>query len=343
MTAPRHALRVIKKSAHIALRRSPVLKVGAAVRNSVRAGVATGRDILVDSALMPAAHGSAARVRYAAVLDGHTLNLHAELPADTPVDTPARVVLTRGATELRAEARAHRDDAGRPCVSATLLLGDEISGLPLGTGRWTLALELDASPAAVRLRLLGDGAPGLSGPTRARAACPYTGQRHHLGLAISGRLRLTVAPAPSRAEVLRIERSFTGAGLLFAIHGPAAAGTRGSLPVVEMVEPRHRRVLRRTAEPLPGDDDAWRVTVPLAEMVDASSQVWKFRLPGQAGRGKPLDLGRRDHDLRAPRKVLTPAAFTVRAADGAFVQVRPQYTRRGALQLVCTPRTSVTP
>ncbi|GHF33219.1 hypothetical protein [Streptomyces morookaense] len=344
MSAPRHALRVIKKSARIALRRSPVLKVGAAVRDGVRSGVATGRDTLVDSVLMPAAHGSAARVRYAAVLDGHTLNLHAELPAGTPEDAPARLVLAQGATELRADARTHRDDAGRPCVSATVLLGDTIGGLPLGTGRWTLALELDAAPAPVRLRLLGDGAPGFSGPTRALAVCPHTGRRHHMGITASGQLRLTVAPAVSRAEVLRIERSFTGAGLLFAVHGPAADATRGARPVVEVVEQQRRRVLRRTAEPLPGDDSAWRVSVPLADMTGTSGrQVWTFRLPVRNRRGRALDLGRRDHDLRTPRKVLTPAAFTVRAADGTFVQVKPQYTRRGALQLVCTPRTSVTP
>ncbi|MEU4213123.1 hypothetical protein AB0F13_24560 [Streptomyces sp. NPDC026206] len=345
MTAPRHALRVIKKSARIALRRSPVMKVGATVRRRAASGLASGRNTLVDSVLMPAAHGSAARVQYAAVLDGHTLNLHAALPAGTEAaeDPAARahLLLVNGDTRLRAEARLQRDEAGRMTVAATVLLGEEIGGLPVTTGRWTLGLELrDDDPAPVRLRLLGDGPPDYAGPTRPLATCPRTGRRHRLGLTTAGQLRLTVAPAQARAEILRIDRSFTGAGLLFAVYGQAVTGDGAGQPVVELVDQQRRQVLRQAVEPLPGDDTAWRVTLPLARLLATTSgrQTWSFRLvPGSRG-AKPLDLGRHDHDLTAPRKVLTPPAFTVRAENGTFVQVKPQYTRRGALQLVCTPR-----
>ncbi|GAU70543.1 putative hypothetical protein [Streptomyces sp. NBRC 110611] len=341
MTAPRHALRVIKKSARIALRRSPVRKVGSKVRRRVITVSASGRDTLVDSVFMPAAHGSAARVRYAGVLDGHTLNLHAVLPdgaADTAV--PASLVFVNGEQRVRAEARLHRDGGGRLCASATVLLGADIGGLPVTAGRWRLALELAASPATTRLRLLGDGSPAFAGPTRARTTCPRTGRRHRLGISPSGQLRLTVAPPRPRAEVLRIEHSFTGASVLFATYGPTGQGPgdSGPEPVVELVEQERRLVRRHAAEPLPGDDGAWRVTVPLATMLDTSArQVWSFRLPRPSG-GRPLDIGLREHDLRAPRRVLTPPRFTVRAADGTFVVVKPQYTRRGTLQLVCTPR-----
>ncbi|MFF4606539.1 hypothetical protein ACFY12_27880 [Streptomyces sp. NPDC001339] len=348
MTAPRHALRVIKKSARIALRRGPVRKVGNRVRRRVSTVSASGRDTLVDSVFMPAAHGSAARVRYAGVLDGHTLNLHAVLPDEALPDeaapdtaVPASLVFVNGERRVRTEARLRRDAAGRLCASATVLLGADIGGLPVTEGRWRLALELAASPATVRLRLLGDGSPALAGPTRARTTCPRTGRRHRLGISPSGQLRLTVAPPLPRAEVLRLEHSFTGASLLFATYGPAGRGPGdgGAQPVVELVEQERRLLRRHAADPLPGDDGAWRVAVPLASMVDTSArQVWSFRLPRPSGGGRPLDIGLRDHDLRAPRRVLTPPRFTVRAEDGTFVVVKPQYTRRGALQLVCTPR-----
>ncbi|GHC69395.1 hypothetical protein [Streptomyces cinnamoneus] len=339
MTAPRHALRVIKKSARIALRRSPVMKVGATVRRRAASGLATGRSTLVDSVLMPAAHGSAARVQYAAVLDGHTLNLNAVLPSGTPADGGAHVLLVSGSTRLRAEARLRQDAAGRTTAEATVLLGEEIGGLPLGTGRWTLGLELDGGTAPVRLRLLGDGPPDYAGPTRALATCPRTGRRHRLGLTPAGALRLTVAAPLPRAEVLRIERSFTGAKLLFALYGPAASAAGDPRPAVELLDQQRRQLLHHDAEPLPGDDTAWRVTLPLGRLLAGTSgrQTLSLRLvPGPRG-AKPLDLGRHDHDLNAPRKVLTPPAFTVRTETGAFIQVKPQYTRRGALQLVCTP------
>ncbi|MEU7134032.1 hypothetical protein [Streptomyces sp. NPDC046261] len=344
MTAPRHALRVIKKSARIALRRSPVMKVGATVRRRAASGLASGRTTFVDSVLMPASQGSAARVQYAAVLDGHTLNLHATLPAGTEAadeaGARAHLLLVNGDTRLRAEARIERDAAGRTSVAATVLLGAEIGGLPVTAGRWTLGLELrDEHPAPVRLRLLGDGPPPCTGPTRPLATCPRTGRRHRLGLTPAGQLRLTVAPPQPRAEVLRIDRSFTGARLLFAVYGPATAGDGAAQPVVELVD-QHRQVRRRAAEPLPGDDGAWQVTLPLAKLLTAGSgrQTWSFRYVSGHRGAKPLELGRHENDLTAPRKVLTPPVFTVRTEDGTFVQVKPQYTRRGALQLVCTPR-----
>ncbi|MEV4434553.1 hypothetical protein [Streptomyces sp. NPDC049555] len=340
MTAPRHALRVIKKSARIALRRSPAWKVGQQVRRRVGTGIANGRDTYVDSVLMPAAHGSAARVQYAAVLDGHTLNLQAVLPAGTPEAAPAHLVLVNGATAVRTEARLERTTAGELTATATVLLGAEAGGLPVTVGRWHLALEVERPGATVRLRLLGDGAPAYGGPTRPLAVCPVTGRRHRLGITPAGQLRLTVAAAEPRAEVLRIERSFSGVDVLFALYGADAGGTR---PVVELAEQDRRGVVRYTAEPLPGDDSAWRLTVPLARVLDTSrAQTWSLRLPRAARGARPLELGRRGHDLRAPRQVLTPPKFTVRAADGTFVQVKPQYTRRGALRLVCTPRTPST-
>lgn len=360
MTAPRHALSVIKKSAGIALRRSPAMKVGASVRRRAAAGLASGRSTLVDSVLMPAAQGSAARVQYAAVLDGHTLNLRALLPAGVPVpgasgadaagadgDAPARahVLFISGGTRIRAAARLHRERDGQTSVQATVLLGEDIGGVPVTLGRWTLGLELDSgSPAPVRLQLIGDGAPAYGGPTRPLDTCVRTGRRHRLGLTPAGRLRLTIAPAVARAEVLRVNRAFTGTSVLFAVYGPDAARDGAAPPVVELVEQQRRTVLRHTAEPLPADATAWRVTLPLGRLVDTSArQTWSLRLvPGPRG-GKPLEIGRHGHDLRSPRKVLTPPKFTVRAEDGTFVEVKPQYTRRGALQLVCTPRKSGTP
>ncbi|MDT0452033.1 hypothetical protein [Streptomyces hesseae] len=349
MTAPRHALRVIKKSARIALTRSPAWKVGQTVRRRVNTGIATGRDTYVDSVLMPASQGSAARVQYAAVLDGHTLNLHATLPAGTlpegDTGTTAHVVLVSGTTRLRAEAVLGREENGEISVTATTLLGDTLGGVPVTPGRWHLSLELEPARhegrAALRLRLLGDGAPLYTGPTRALATCAVTGRRHRLGITPAGQLRLTVAPARARAEVLRVERSFSGVGVLFAIYGSGTAIADGERPVVEVAELDRKHALdRRPAEPLPGDATAWRLTVPLAKLIDTSrKQTLTLRLPRGARGTKPLEIGRHEHDLRSPRQVVTPPKFTVRAADSTFVQVKPQYTRRGALQLVCTPRT----
>ncbi|WP_174261706.1 hypothetical protein [Streptomyces sp. ADI95-16] len=383
---------MIKKSAGIALRRSPAMKVGASVRRRAAAGLASGRSTLVDSVLMPAAQGSAARVQYAAVLDGHTLNLRALLPAGVPVagpdasgadvsgpdasgpdasapdasgpdasapdasapdasgpdgDAPARahVLFISGGTRIRAAARLHRERDGQTSVQATVLLGEDIGGVPVTLGRWTLGLELDSgSPAPVRLQLIGDGAPAYGGPTRPLDTCVRTGRRHRLGLTPAGRLRLTIAPAVARAEVLRVNRAFTGTSVLFAVYGPDTARDGATPPIVELVEQQRRTVLRHTAEPLPADATAWRVTLPLGRLLDTSArQTWSLRVvPGPRG-GKPLEIGRHGHDLRSPRKVLTPPKFTVRAQDGTFVEVKPQYTRRGALQLVCTPRKSGTP
>ncbi|MFF4456221.1 hypothetical protein [Streptomyces goshikiensis] len=363
---------MIKKSAGIALRRSPAMKVGASVRRRAAAGLASGRSTLVDSVLMPAAQGSAARVQYAAVLDGHTLNLRALLPAGVPVATPgttgsdadgrdadgrdaeatdaeatprAHVLFISGGTRIRAAARLHRERDGQTSVQATVLLGEDIGGVPVTLGRWTLGLELDSgAPAPLRLQLIGDGAPAYGGPTRPLDTCVRTGRRHRLGLTPAGRLRLTIAPAVARAEVLRVNRAFTGTSVLFAVYGPDAARAGATPPIVELVEQQRRTVLRHTAEPLPADATAWRVTLPLGRLLDTSvRQTWSLRLvPGPRG-GKPLELGRHGHDLRSPRKVLTPPKFTVRAEDGTFVEVKPQYTRRGTLQLVCTPRKLGTP
>lgn len=346
MTTPRHALRVIKKSAGIALRRSPALRVGASVRRKAASGLASGRTTLVDTVLMPAAQGSAARVMYSAVLDGHTLNLRALLPDGLPAadatlhDLRAHVLFISGTTRIRAAARLRPEADGRVSVTAAVLLGESLGGVPVTVGRWILGLELDSgAQQPVRLQLIGSGPPDYAGPTRPLDTCTHTGRRHRLGLSPSGRLRLTVAPALPRAEVLRLERGFSGLSVLFAAYGPETVASTAP-PVVELVEQQRRQVRRHTAEPLPGDDSAWRVRLPLGELLDTSvRQTFALRLAPGAGGGKPLDLGRHGHDLRTPRKVLTPPRFTVRAADGTFIDVKPQYTRRGSLQLVCTPST----
>jgi hypothetical protein len=265
--------------------------------------------------------GPAAVAGYFAVLDGRTLNLH--VPA-AEANGPVEVVFTRLGQELRAPAERSADGS----VSATVVLGADLGGVPLTPGRWKVALALGAER---RLRLLAD-APAVAdpgGPTVASPPCAETGVRFVPEISPVGQWSVRVAAPEPSAEITRLLLSLSrfDVEVRFAGVAPTRAAlrfqARGGAPIT----------VQATAE-----GGTFRARVPLAAMVpdgEGGEQVWNVvaLIPDHP----PMKVGRHLHDVRDPRRTLRVPQRTIAVGAAALVRVRPYYTGNGDLALACSP------
>jgi hypothetical protein len=276
--------------------------------------------------------GHVATVRFAAVLDGHTLNLDLAL-ADVPYapDARATIELRRGRRRVTAPARL-RADGRASAVSAAVLLGEEIGGLPLESGGpWRVSCVIAASGGSVRRLPLQGAPPPLAhdGPTIAAPRSASTGVRYRVDRDIAGRLTVTPKPPRAVAEVERLALDWTSAELtvrLLGIDGRDATFSFSSRDGLG-IEAVPARVLASSAT----------CAIPVGRLAPVSSVeelLWDVRL--NAGRAvRTVRVGRVLHDLVNAKSVLRLDTAVVWVDRGTSVRVRPYYTQAGGLVLAC--------
>lgn len=288
-----------------------------------------------------------ATAEFFAILDGHTLNVHALLPparrggGEAPIR--AELVFRQAAARHTAPAVLHTHSAGAHPVQppgwsaeATVLLGPRPGGLPLARGTWRVELLVtgpDGGTCRLPLRRPAD-ADERPGPTLSAPPCPDTGALFRATTTAFGACRVAVRPARPRAEVVAVRLEPTRVQILGRFvalaTGPGDAGVGGA--VVEF----GRRGSEVTHEVAPRvDGDRFLVDAPLSAMVPESGveQVWDVRVcvPGY-GR---LRVGRYLHDLRNLRGVVRVPERRVVTAEHTVLRVRPYYTPAGSLALAC--------
>ncbi|MHC3469587.1 hypothetical protein ACYF6T_12810 [Streptomyces sp. 7R007] len=304
---------------------SPAAKAGGA---GLRRRLGALRTRLMLGFFLPLRRGRAAHLHYAAILDGQTVNLHAELPPSAGRPERAEIVLRRGRSRHRGEARVYAGPDGETLVDAAILLGAELGGLPVGPGRWRLRLRLTSGRRSRTLSLLLPEPPKpYEGPTKPMTASPVTGERHRLGRSVRGSARVVTTPARSAVEVSKVHLNHAGVTVDFRV-----LGTRAEEPRAEFVASG-----RRVEQPVTAlGAGTYRVEVPLERMPPRGARPdhWDVVLVDRAGRS--MRLGRRLHDVRNPLRVFAMRSLAVTPPGRAPMIVQPRYTPAGNLRITCT-------
>ncbi|MEU6551088.1 hypothetical protein ABZ915_12535 [Streptomyces sp. NPDC046915] len=293
-----------------------------------RSRLAALRRWLMLRLFVPLRQGRTARLRYAAVLDGQTVNLHAALPRSTRLPDRADVVLCRGRVRHLAEAHVYQGPDGELLMDAAILMGAELGGVPAGPGRWKLRLRTYTGPRkrSVALLLLEPPVP-YEGPTRPMEASPVTGARHRVGRTVTGAARIVSSAPKPAVEVAKVHMSHAGVAVDFRV-----LGTRVDTPWAEFVAAGRR--IRQPVHPL--GPDTYRTEVPLDGMEPRSSRPEHWDVVLCQETGPPLRLGRRLHDVRNPRRVFAMRSMAMTPAGRTPMIVQPRYTPAGNLRVTCT-------
>lgn len=297
-------------------------------RRRLRARAAVLRDRLMPGLLVPLRAKRTAQLRYAAILDGQTVNLHARLPSSAGLPERAEIVLRRGRRRHLVEARVYQGPDGETLVDAAILLGAEVGGVPVGPGRWRLRLRLHSGrrTRSLSLLLLRPPVP-YEGPTRPMTASPVTGERHRLGRSVRGSARVVSTGAKAAAEVSKVHLSHAGVTVDFRV-----LGTEVAEPWAEFVASA-----RRIRQPVAvGAAGLLRVDVPLEQMTPrgARPEHWDVVLCDRDGRS--MRLGRRLHDVRNPLRVFAMRGMAVTPQGHPPLIVQPRYTPAGNFRVTCT-------
>jgi hypothetical protein len=302
-------------------------RLGAA-RRGVRARFGAVRLRVMTRFFLPRRESSTAVLRYAALLDGQTLNLHAVLPPSLETADSAEILVRRRGSRHRVPARVY-ESGGRLLMDAAVLFGEQAGGLPVGRGRWKLRLRVAAGNRSRRLPLLLRELPAPSGgPTGAMSVSPVTGDRYRVGRTVRGDARVVCSEASPAAEVANVHTAHSGVELDLYLYG-----VRADSPVAEFVAAGHS-IERPLFETVPG---LWRVEVPLSEMVpDSGRRVHWDVMVHPGGRRRPLRLARRLHDVRDPGKVFGMRKVTVAPQRERLMVVEPRYTPAGNFRLTCS-------
>ncbi|RZU34915.1 hypothetical protein EV284_4517 [Streptomyces sp. BK022] len=286
------------------------------------------RTRLMMGLFVPLRRRRTAALRYAAILDGQTVNLHAQLPPSAGMPEHAEVVLRRRRRTYPCEAHLHQGPAGETLVDAAVLLGAELGGVPVSGGRWrmTLRVRTGRRTRTLPLLLLDPPVP-YAGPTKPMAASPVTGDRHRLSRSFRGTARIASTAAQPAVEVAKVHLGHAGVSVDFRV-----LGTRADAPWVEFVA--SGRLVEQPVSALGGG--VFRVDVPLDRMPPRGSRPdhWEVRL--RDGAGLSLRLGRRLHDVRNPRRVFAMRRLAVTPPGHSTMIVQPRYTPAGNLRMTCT-------
>ncbi|SDK28959.1 hypothetical protein [Streptomyces indicus] len=300
-----------------------------AFRRRVRALLAALRAWFLRRVFLPMRSRRAARLRYAAILDGQTVNLHAELPRNASLPERAEIVLGRGRRRWRTEARVYQGAQGRVLMDAALLLGEELGGAPMADGRAKLQLRVRQGRRSRRYALLLVEPPvPYAGPTKPMEQSAATGARHRIGRSFTGSARIVTRAARASAEVVKVHMDHAGIVVDFRLFG-----SPGRPEQVEFVA--SGRVLGRPVEFLA--PDVVRVAVPLGGMPPRRNRPDHWDVVACFGRGTRLRLGRRIHDVRNPARVFAIRQLAITPEGLAPMIVQPRYTPAGNLRITCTP------
>lgn len=328
---PRHALRVTRDSARIALDVLPV-KTQQVLDKRVRPKVAQARVAVVRKFVHPVAGDGRGRVLHASLLDGHTLNLEAALPVDAASGADAAsLFLLRGREHHRIPLRLRRINAAEVQVATTALLGPGPTGVDLSVGRWRAVVLVTADKKRLRaFDLEGPLGPTVAGgPTQIPPASGLTGRRHHVRLSPLGLFRIAVGAPEAHAEVIRFELRHSGAHLIFREIGT----TRARAVAVEFSHDR----ATHTAVPEPVGSGLFSLAVPFDALLDgagANERVWQVHVRLRDGRRVVLS---RELDIaRMPRRIFRMRRLLVATKGGALVRVRPHYSARHQFRIGCT-------
>ncbi|MFD7296201.1 hypothetical protein ACFV9W_23195 [Streptomyces sp. NPDC059897] len=289
------------------------------------------RSALLRRLFLPWRGQRAAVLRYAAVLDGQTVNLHARLPRWAGPDDGARIELLRKGVRRTAPARVYTDHDGAVAMDAAILLGQEVGGLAVDTGHWDIRLRLSEGARRKSLSLLLVDMPKpYGGPTRPMQVSGVTGARYRLGRTVTGSARLECSPPSPMAEVVRIAVSHSEVEVFFRVVGAEPRGTR-----VEFVASG-----RRLEEPVDRlDDGLFRVAAPLHRMTPRGDRPEQWDVVLRADGLPAMRLGRRLHDVRNPTRVFAVRESAVTGRDRTPLLVQPRYTPAGNFRIKCSPMT----
>ncbi|MYR40627.1 hypothetical protein [Streptomyces sp. SID5910] len=309
--------------------KSPAAASGGAgrPRRGVRSRAAALRNLLMLRLFLPLRRGRTAQLRYAAILDGQTINLHAELPSSARLPERAEVVLQRGRRRFTTEAHAYEGPGGEILVDAAVLLGADVGGVPVDSGRWRLRLRLSGRRSRTLSFLLLQPPMPYEGPTKPMAASPVTGERHRIGRSFRGSARLVSTGARPSAEVTKVRMTHAGVTVDFRL-----LGDRADTPWAEFVASG-----RRIEQPVTAlEAGAFRVEVPLDRMPPRGTRPehWDIVLADRTGRSRRL--GRRLHDVRNPLRVFAMRSLAITPPGRLPMIVQPRYTPAGNLRVTCT-------
>lgn len=318
-------------------------KVGEKVRDEASRRLTAGKHTLTATSrklitryLSDSGH---ARLEYGAILDGHTVNL-CVVPPPGPVreGSQAWIDITSGTDTRSVPARLCQTRKGWR-VECTFLLGEQLGGLDLGSGRWNLDLRTETSDGQASILPIRGVNPnhGTTGPTVAARSCPITGARHRFGLSPTGRARIDVlAPRPS-AELIDAKLMFARGEITVDVVGSAKAPTAVEavcgevrIPCAAPPDQGDVRVDGRIVAQLPLRDMSLAAPQPPRE-----SRVWTFEV--RLDDGSTLSVGRRLHGLRQPLRILGSQELLVAVRSGALSRARTGFTRRGTFELFLTP------
>ncbi|MFD8915324.1 hypothetical protein [Streptomyces sp. NPDC059575] len=272
--------------------------------------------------------GRTALLRYAAVLDGQTVNLHAELPASVTEVSEAEIVLRRRRRSHRLPVRVYAGEEGRLLMDAAVLLGSEVSGVPVTPGRWKLRLRLRSGRRSRTLPfLLAEPTTPRTGVTGPMTRSPLTAHRYRLGRTVRGDARVVCVEPRAAAEVADVHIQHARIDVDLRVFG------------IPMKEPwaevlaAGRSVRCPLEEVQPG---IWRLAVPLAEMLPAGARPEHWDVVVHPGAHAPLRLARRLHDVQAPGRVFTMRKILVSPRRGTLMRIEPRYTPAGNLRFTCS-------
>ncbi|MFE9701991.1 hypothetical protein [Streptomyces sp. NPDC005930] len=278
---------------------------------------------------LPRRAGSSARLDYAAVLDGQTVNLHAELPRSVSDVNRADILLTRRHQKFRVPARVYTARDGRLLMNAAVLLGAAVGGAAVTPGRWKLRLRVRAGRRSRTLPLLlVEQTTPLSGSTGPMKYAPLTADRYRVGRTLRGDARIVCTKAKPAAEVVNVYIEHARIEVDLRVLG-ADVGE----PWAELVAAG-----RSVERPLDGvEPGVWRLEVPLAEMLPSGERPEHWNVLVHTDGRPALRLARRLHDVQTPERVFAMRKIVVSPVRGALMTIQPRYTPAGNLRFTCVP------
>ncbi|WP_079159333.1 hypothetical protein [Streptomyces griseus] len=300
----------------------------AAVRRRLAARVFPLRAWLMRRLFVPLRSRSAARLVYAAVLDGQTVNLHAVLPEAARLPEEAELLIRRGRRRYGSPARVYEDREGRLLMDAAVLLGAEAGGVPVDDGRWKVVLTTRTGRKQSRFPLLLLEPPKpYGGPTMPMSVSPVSGRRYRLGRTLTGHLRVVSSRARPSAEVVKVKLFHTGLTVDFRV-----LGTEAVEPWTEFIA-SGRRIQQPVTEV---GDGMWRTVVPLEQMTPERRATEHWDVTFCASGIRSMRLGRRLHDVRNPLRVFAMTQASVAPKGRNPLLVHPRYTPAGNFRVTCS-------
>ncbi|MEU6658442.1 hypothetical protein [Streptomyces sp. NPDC046821] len=300
-----------------------------AVRYRMRKRTAALRAAFTARFFLPLRARRGARLLYAAILDGQTVNLHARLPRGARLPERAEILLKRGRVRWRTDARVYEGPDGQLLMDAAVLLGTEVGGAPVTDGRWKLGLRLrDGRRTRSCALLLVEPPVPYEGPTKPMEQSAATGAKHRISRSFAGSARVVTRSARPSAEVLKIHIDHAGITVDFRLLGPG-----DELPWMEFIA--SGRTLETDVDEVA--PDVIRAVVPLDQMPPRGKGVDQWDVVACFGNGDRLRVGRRLHDVRNPARVFAMKQLAITPEGLAPMIVQPRYTPAGNLRITCTP------